>query len=313
MKRILVVAAVIRRDGRILIARRPSHLHMGGLWEFPGGKVEPGEPVEAALLRELDEELGIIPTDFHPLIRLQHDYPDKAVCLDVWEVTAFRGEPEGREGQPLAWVAPERLRDHEFPAANHAIVTAARLPDRYLMTPDGLSVAARREWLAARLAAGARLILFRDTTLPEAAYRAEAVALLEICVAARAQLMLHGSPARLAALPAAAGLHLPARMMAATSARPVPADKWLAVSVHDAAELAQAVALGADFVTLSPVQPTVSHPGAPGLGWAQFAAWVEGASLPVYALGGLKDDDVALARQHGAQGVAGIRGLFAQA
>lgn len=313
MKRILVVAAVIRRDGQILIARRPAHLHMGGLWEFPGGKVEPGEPVEAALIRELEEELGILPTDFHPLIRIRHDYPDKAVCLDVWEVTAFRGEPEGREGQPLAWVRPEALPEYEFPPANAPIVSAACLPDRYLVTPAALSADARRQWLLARLAAGARLVLFRDTLLADEAYLAEASRLLAVCEAAGAHLMLHGHPARLAALPAAAGVHLPARLLSVAAVRPVPAGKWLAASVHDADELARATAIGADFVTLSPVQATATHPGAEGMGWERFAALVAQAVLPVYALGGLADADVALARQHGAQGVAGIRGLFAGA
>ncbi len=311
MKRVLVVAAVIRRDGQILIARRPAHLHMGGLWEFPGGKVEPGEPVEAALIRELEEELGILPTEFHPLIRIRHDYPDKAVCLDVWEVTAFRGEPEGREGQPLAWVGPGALAAYEFPAANRPIVTAACLPERYLVTPDGLPAGERRQWLAARLAAGATLVLFRDTRLADAAYLAEATALLDDCAAAGARLMLHGHPARFAALPAAAGLHLPARLLTEVEARPLPAGKWLAASVHDADELARATAIGADFVTLSPVRATASHPAAKGMGWKLFAMLAEQAVLPVYALGGLADADVALARQHGAQGVAGISGLFA--
>lgn len=128
MKRILVVAAVIRRGGRILIARRAAHQHQGGLWEFPGGKVEPAEAVQAALVRELREELGITPTAFSPLIRIEHDYPDKSVCLDVWTVTDFAGEPLGREGQPLAWVTEDELPAHDFPAANRPIVTAARLP-----------------------------------------------------------------------------------------------------------------------------------------------------------------------------------------
>ena len=101
MKRIHVVAAVIRgADGRILIARRADTQHQGGLWEFPGGKVEEGEAVEVALARELREELGIEVTGSRPLIKVSHDYPDKQVLLDVREVDAFTGEPHGAEGQP---------------------------------------------------------------------------------------------------------------------------------------------------------------------------------------------------------------------
>ena len=119
MKRVHVAAAVIRgADGRVLIARRPDDKHQGGLWEFPGGKVEEGEVVQAALSRELEEELGIRVSAARPLIQVHHDYPDKHVLLDVWEVSAFTGEPHGAEGQPLAWVAPRDLGQYEFPEAN---------------------------------------------------------------------------------------------------------------------------------------------------------------------------------------------------
>ena len=139
MKRIHVVAAVIRgADGRILIARRAATQHQGGLWEFPGGKVEAGESVDAALARELREELGIEVSRSRALIKVSHDYPDKQVLLDVWEVTGFTGEPHGAEGQPLAWVSPRDLVNYEFPEANAPIVAAARLPDRYLVTPGDL-------------------------------------------------------------------------------------------------------------------------------------------------------------------------------
>lgn len=310
MKRILVVAAVIRREGRILIAERAAHLHQGGLWEFPGGKVEPGESVEAALVRELQEELGITARSFAPLIRIAHDYPDKSVCLDVWDVTAFEGEPVGQEGQPICWVTPEELSGFAFPAANHPVVTAARLPARYLITPDDLSPALRRDWLAGRLAGGARLVVFRAPSLSLQAYRAEAAGLLRQCHAAGARLMLHGDPAVLEGI-AADGLHLPARYLSLMEQRPVSSDVFLAVSTHNRDELVQAEKLGVDFVTLSPVAETATHPDAAPLGWEQFAALVERATVPVFALGGMRDGDAVLARKCGAQGVAGIRGLFA--
>lgn len=124
MKRVHVAAAVIRRDGRIFIARRPAHLHMGGLWEFPGGKVETGESVKAALIRELEEELGIVVRECTPLLQVPHNYPDKSVLLDVWEVYQFDGEPEGLEGQETCWVMPAALTSFEFPEANKPIVAA---------------------------------------------------------------------------------------------------------------------------------------------------------------------------------------------
>lgn len=309
MKRILVVAAVIRRDGRILIAERAAHLHQGGLWEFPGGKVEPGEAVDAALVRELQEELGITPTVSSPLLRIAHDYPDKSVCLDVWEVTGFEGNPHGREGQPIRWVTPDELPQYAFPAANRPIVTAARLPDRYLVTPEKLLPSARHEWVAERLQRGARLIVFRAPSLTRQAYQDEAVALLSQCHEAGARMLVHGHPDLLEKVPAD-GLHLPARYLSRFDARPVPSTVWLAASVHGREELVQAERLHADFVTLSPVAATASHPDASPLGWERFADMVQHAVVPVYALGGMRDGDVVAAKVAGAQGVAGIRGLF---
>lgn len=310
MKRILVVAAVIRRDGRILIAERAAHLHQGGLWEFPGGKVEAGEAVEAALVRELQEELGITATAFSPLIRIAHDYPDKSVCLEVWNVTGFADEPHGREGQPLRWVRPEELPQFAFPAANRPVVAAARLPDRYLMTPDALTPTARHEWVAERLRRGATLIVFRAPSLSRQAYQEEAAELLRQCHEAGARLMVHGHPEVLDCVPAD-GLHLPARYLSLFGTHPVPSEVWLAASVHNRDELAQAEQLGADFVTLSPVAATASHPDANPLGWDRFATLAQTATVPVYALGGMRDSDVAVAQAAGAQGVAGISGLFA--
>lgn len=308
MKRTLVVAAVIRSEGKILIAQRAADAHQGGLWEFPGGKVEAGETAVAALRRELEEELGIIATAYRPLIRVAHDYPDKSVCLDVWEVSAFSGRAHGREGQPLRWVAPEELPAHVFPAANQPIVAAARLPARYLITPDALEPADYLRWLDERLAQGASLILFRAPAFGVDAYLQQAARLLLRCQKAGVPLLLHGDPDFLQELPAA-GVHLPAHKLLALSHRPVSAHLWLAASVHDEAELQHAEAMGVDFVTLSPVKPTLSHPGASALGWTRFAEIARAAHVPVYALGGMGEQDVQQAWQSGGQGVAGIRGF----
>ncbi len=122
----VAVGIVADAAGAVLIARRPDHAHQGGLWEFPGGKVETDEAVEAALQRELHEELGITVQVAEPWLRVRHAYPDKTVLLDVWRVTAWDGEPRGREGQPLRWAAPARLADFAFPAADEPIVARLR-------------------------------------------------------------------------------------------------------------------------------------------------------------------------------------------
>ena len=118
----VAVGVLIDNAGRILIAKRAATAHQGGLWEFPGGKVESGETTPMALTRELAEELGIIVHDSTQLMSVSHDYGDKQVLLDVYQVTQWAGEPHGLEGQPLAWVMPAKLGDYAFPAANDSIV-----------------------------------------------------------------------------------------------------------------------------------------------------------------------------------------------
>lgn len=124
-KRVWVAVGVVQQaDGQILICQRPAHLHQGGKWEFPGGKVEAGEGMPAALIRELFEEVGIEATVCRPMLQVSHDYPDKAVLLDVWYVDAFDGHPTGKEGQPVRWVSRDALADYEFPSGNWPILQA---------------------------------------------------------------------------------------------------------------------------------------------------------------------------------------------
>ena len=120
----VAVGIVSNAAGAVLIARRPDHVHQGGFWEFPGGKVENGEAVESALRRELHEELGITVQAAEPWLQVRHAYPDKIVRLQVWRVTAYTGEPHGREGQPLVWALPTEMGDFAFPAADQPILAA---------------------------------------------------------------------------------------------------------------------------------------------------------------------------------------------
>jgi 8-oxo-dGTP diphosphatase len=123
LSRIHVAAGVIlNAKSEVLLALRPLHKHQGGLWEFPGGKVEAGEKVEAALARELLEELNLAVETAEPLLITEHDYGDKQVVLDVWVVRNFTGEPHGREGQSLRWVPLSELANYKFPKANEVIV-----------------------------------------------------------------------------------------------------------------------------------------------------------------------------------------------
>ncbi|PWB33794.1 hypothetical protein DCO48_09065 [Pseudomonas sp. SDI] len=311
MKRIHVAAAVIRGvDGRILIARRADSQHQGGLWEFPGGKVELGEAVEHALARELQEELGIVVTAARPLIQVKHDYPDKQVLLDVWEVSGFTGEPHGAEGQPLAWVSTRELPQYDFPEANRPIVAAARLPGEYLITPDGLETPQLLRGIQKAVASGIKLVQLRAPNMYDPKYRDIAVDAVGLC-AGKAQLMLKGPLEWLGDFPSA-GWHLTSEQLRkyASKGRPFPQERWLAASCHNAEELVLAEQMGVDFVTLSPVQATQTHPEATPLGWEQATGLIEGFSKPVYLLGGVGAAEREKAWQAGAQGVAGIRAFW---
>ena len=120
-----VVEGVLRDDQRrVLIAQRPMDKHMGGYWEFPGGKIAPGESAQAALARELDEELGITLHRCHRLLQLRHDYPDRSVELDVLIVDDYQGVPAGLEGQALRWVHAQELGKEALLPADRPIVEA---------------------------------------------------------------------------------------------------------------------------------------------------------------------------------------------
>jgi 8-oxo-dGTP diphosphatase len=304
------VAVIRDQAGRVLLSRRHDHLHQGGLWEFPGGKLEPGETLEQALRREIREELGLELLGHRPLITVTHHYPDRKVVLDVHLVTDFRGEARGLEGQPLEWVQPPALTRYPMPAADRPIVSALTLPERYLITgADAENPAQFLDRLARALDNGIRLAQLRAPELSEQSLSTLAVACLKLCRQKGARLLLNGTP-ELAEGLGMDGVHLTARRLMELHGRPLQGDMLVACSCHSAEELAHASGLGLDFAVLSPVRPTSSHPQAQPLGWRRFSELTAEARLPVYALGGMGEEMVPEAWDHGGQGIAGISGLW---
>jgi mutator protein MutT len=136
--RISVVAGVLYDEaGNVLIAQRAPDAHMGGEWEFPGGKLDPGEGRLAGLVRELREELGVEIESARPLIRIEHNYPDRLIRLDVWVVERYTGTPAGLEGQALRWLAPASLPHQRILAADMPIITAINLGQRLAIVDGG--------------------------------------------------------------------------------------------------------------------------------------------------------------------------------
>ena len=132
----VVAGALVNAQGQVLLARRSAGSHQGGLWEFPGGKVEAGESRRAALARELAEEIGVVVESARPLICVRHAYPGRQVLLDVWRVEGWRGEACGLEGQAVEWLHPDQFGGRQFPSADVPVLSALQLPSRYLITPE---------------------------------------------------------------------------------------------------------------------------------------------------------------------------------
>lgn len=124
----VVAGVLLDAAGNVLLAQRPKAKHLAGGWEFPGGKIEPGETRIAGLGRELAEEIGVELRTAHPLIRVRHAYPTRDIDLDVWMVTGFEGVPHGREGQPVRWCPRGQLQAAGLIPADRPVVTALILP-----------------------------------------------------------------------------------------------------------------------------------------------------------------------------------------
>ena len=309
-----VAAAVIRRsDGAVLLGLRSPGGDQGGLWEFPGGKLESRERQIDALARELEEELGIGIKQGTPLIRVLYQYPDKRVDLEILEVAEWSGEPVGREGQKIRWVKPTDLSEIHFPAANLPIIKAVSLPRTALITPSlQTDVSTFLQSLERCLDGGIELIQLRLEPGGGAEVRRLHREAVSLCNLYAAKLLINGRCSDI--LHAGAhGLHLNARRLLQLSERPLCGDFMVSASCHNIAELQHAERLGVDFVYVSPVHKTQSHPDRQALGWHRLRQFVRRANVPVFALGGMHADDTRLALRAGCQGVAMMSGLWDKA
>ncbi len=306
----VVAATIVNQQNQVLVTRRAKEVHQGGKWEFPGGKVERGEAPIEALKRELAEELGIGILKCEPLIKTHYHYPEHRVLLEVWQVSRFQGVPKGREGQPLRWVTIGELQGVDLPEANLPVLTALKLPNTYLITPEPGD-----DWplflsLLTRVIRGRRcLIRFRAKSLTPETYFQRASCVVKLCHKEGAYVLIDGRPEWVERL-SADGLHMHSVSLMATPRRPIPPNLLLGVSCHDTDEIEKANEIAADFAVISPVKVTQSHSGTSGMGWAAFARLCDRARMPTYALGGMHPEDLHEARSCGGQGIAAIRSLW---
>jgi 8-oxo-dGTP diphosphatase len=297
----VAAAVILRPDGAVLLAQRPPGKPYAGYWEFPGGKLEPGESPRQALDRELHEELGLIVRHAAPWLVQAFVYPHAHVELHFFRVFAWDGEPHGHDGQAFAWQFPGRFAVEPLLPANTRVLAALTLPPICGITcAADVGEAAFLARAAAAFRQGLRLVQVRETSWP--AERRNAFALqLRAIAPADATLLLNGE-ADDARAPGFAGVHWTSAALMQARAR--PPDLMVSASCHDATQLARAGALGVDFALLGPVQATPTHPAATPLGFARFAAIAAATRVPVYALGGLAAEDLHTAIDAGAHGLA---------
>ncbi len=304
----VAVAVIQREDGRVLLAERPSGKPVPGHWEFPGGKFEADENSVQALVREIHEEIGIDIDTAYPWLTREYAYPDKCVRLHFHRVTAWHGVPHGREGQRISWEDPRAIRVGPLLPANHKVVAALCLPSMYAITAaEKYGVADFMPRLRQALDRGVRLIQVRERTMAHAPLQEFAREVVTLAHAAGATVLINGD-AHLALRSGADGVHLQGAQLKRLKNR--PETRLWSASCHDAEELDRAAEFDADFVVLSQVLSTATHPDVAGMGWERFAGLVRDYPLPIYALGGMRPELLETAMRHGAHGIALLSGIW---
>lgn len=310
MSKLIEVAAgvIMDGDGRFLLGQRAEGTFYPGYWEFPGGKVEAGETPAQALVRELDEELGISVRALRPWLVREHHYEHARVRLHFFEVYRWDGVIADRVHSALSWQHGDELGVAPMLPANGPILKALRLPRIMGITSTRtFGVRQQLELIEASLARGMKLVQVREQQMAPDALQ-DFVA--EVCNLAkpRGVLVLVNGLATDKGVGPADGVHLRADQLLKLSARPDA--NWVGASCHTREELEHAARLGLDYALLGAVRETATHPGEAGMGWARFAALAKELPIPVFAIGGLGAEDLDTARDAGAHGIAAIQGAW---
>lgn len=299
-----VAVGCLVSGSKVLIGQRLARQSHAGQWEFPGGKLEVGERPVDALIREFQEETGLITGDWQPLINYPWDHGNIQVRLHVFVSQQFSGELTAHEGHQFEWCPIEKLTQRAMLRANLGIIRALQLPDHYMIIGEFSDQQDALQRLSTALNNGIKLVQLRAKNLSKTEFVDLAKAAVALCHTQQAKLILNTQVDWFNLVPQADGLQLASTAIKALSKRPIGKGKLLTISTHNAADLAKALQLEADFLLLSPVKETAAHPELKPLGWSKFSEIVASIPLPVYALGGMQGSDRNQAKQNGAQGVA---------
>jgi 8-oxo-dGTP diphosphatase len=304
MKTIKAVVGVLRNHvNEILIAKRQDHQFMPGFWELPGGKIEPGESDQEAIIRELKEELGIVVADLSIHQTMVYQYTDRIIELSIYNISKYQNIPEGIEGQEITWSGVDQLSTFNLLPTMKAFIDSITLPNKYWITPS--SNHQSDKWIKKfdeKLKQNISLIQLRSKVKLDSGFITD---LHEKCKQNNVKLLLN-TPNKNFSESCGDGWHLTTSEMLKMNNRPCSNDKILGVSTHDLTEALKAQKMGADFVVISPVQATQTHPGTTPIGWEAAQEVVTKLNIPVYFLGGMALNDLDKTLNLGAQGIAGV-------
>lgn len=308
-----VVIAILRNKNEVLVSRRRSDTHLGGLLEFPGGKVEQNESPFSALQREIKEELNVEIINASPLIQIPFNYSDRKILLDTYLVDEYIGKVNGQEGQEICWQSIEALRPDEFPAANYGVIQALQLPRIFSVTPDysedsenflsNFENVVRKE--------STQIIQLRSHNLNRSDYMDLSKQCAELCNKHSVKLILNRDVDEFdGAL--SSGLHLTSDRLLNAKRRPLNKPYLVGASCHNAKEIECANRLKLDYIFIGPVIEKNHSKNNMKLDWSGFAALSHKSEAPVYAIGGLNKSDLDKSIQHGGQGIAAIREFWSE-
>ena len=310
-KYVHVVIGIIQNSNRhVLVSKRNAESHLGGLLEFPGGKVEKNESPIEALARELKEELNIESIECEPLIQIPYCYPDRNVLLDAYLVKKFTGKVVANEGQELFWQSIDILDADDFPAANHGVFQALKLPKLIFVTPDcSQDDSFLKKFKEIVNRPTINVIQLRAHSLNDQEYYSLAQKCVDLCGKRNIKLILNRNE-KLVHESNADGMHLTSKKLLSLKKRPLTKNYLLGASCHNLQEIEHANELKLDYIFIGPVLEKHQIKACKILKWGEFAKLSKFSQIPSYAIGGLSNTDIETSIRLGGQGVAAIRSVW---
>ena len=306
----IAIGVVKNKKQQVLLAKRKAGTHLEGFWEFPGGKLEGNESFKIALRRELFEELGVDIYVMSKILEMQHQYSDRNLHFQIYEITEFSGEIQAKENQQLQWVDSHNIKQLNFPSANKAIIDALFMPHQYMIADEDVFGSNLLSSVQKQLQLGISFIQYRSSHADKKSYVALAKELRDLCAEYNAMLISNCDLQWVEEINPQ-GIHLNSTRM-----KEVYMDyskglsqpfEYFSASCHSKDEVEMANQLKVRCQLIGPVNKTKTHANINGIGWSSFSHLCFLANSPVYALGGMNPNEYQNAIVHGAQGFAAIR------